>query len=377
MFDVAIIGGGVVGCATAYKLSKYKLKACLIEKENDVALGATRANSAIIHAGFDAHPGTKMARLNVDGARQAKLLAKKLSVHYINNGAMVLAFNDEEAEKLKELYDRGIANGVPDIEIITGDEVRKREPNASAEVVCALYAPTSGIINPWEYAIAFGEVAAQNGVEFIFNYKVTSISKAKDCWKISNGTKEIEAKYVINAAGVHSDEIHNMVAAPTFTMLPSKGQYYILDKSDGSVTHHTLFQCPSRLGKGVLVSPTVHGNLIVGPDATENDERDSVSTTSERLDFVRNTAAKSVKNINYKNSIRNFAGVRANTDKKDFIIEFAQKNFLDLAGIKSPGLSSAPAIGDEAVNMLRTDGLMLTEKESYTDERKHICFKDL
>lgn len=377
MFDVAIIGGGVIGCATAYKLSKFNLKVCVIEKENDVALGATRANSAIIHAGYDPEPGTLMARLNVDGCLQAKELSKKLSVPYKNVGSMVLAFNEEEAKTVNILYDRGVKNGVPGIEVIDGIEVRKREPYVSEKVVCALWAPSAGIINPWEYAIAFAEVAATNGTEFIFDFKVSDIEKSDDCFIIKSSDKEIKAKYIVNAAGVYSDKIHNMVSPPNFKITPSKGQYYLMDKAEGFKANCTLFQCPSSVGKGVLVSPTVHGNLIVGPDATGSDDKEKVNTTASQLEFVRNTAAKSVFDINYRNSIRNFAGMRANSDKEDFIIGFATKGFVDLAGIKSPGLSAAPAIADEAVKLLESDGLKLTEKENYTLEREHIVFKEL
>ncbi len=376
MFDVAIIGGGVIGCATAYKLSKYDLKVCVIEKENDVAMGATRANSAIIHAGFDPKPDTLMARLNVGGCAQTKSLCEKLDVHYKNVGSMVLAFSEEDVKTVNKLYEQGVKNGVPDMEIIDGTEVRKREPNVSENVICALWAPSAGIINPWEYAIAFAEVAAQNGTEFVFDFCVNGIKKEDSYYKICSGDKVIESKFVINAAGVYSDKIHEMIAEKEFSIIPSKGEYYLMDKEEGKKANCTLFQCPSSVGKGVLVSPTVHGNLIVGPDATVSADKDRVNTEAVQLEFIRNTAAKSVPNINYRNSIRNFAGMRANTDKDDFIIKTVTHGFIDLAGIKSPGLSSAPAIADEAVKLLGNDGLTLCEKENYTDSRTHIVFKE-
>lgn len=377
MFDVAIIGGGVIGCATAYKLSKYNLKVCVVDKENDVAMGATRANSAIIHAGYDPEPDTIMARLNVEGVKQAKELVKILNVPYKNIGSMVLAFSDEERETVKKLFDRGNKNGVPGLEILEKEEILKREPSVSNNVVCALWAPSASVINPWEYALAFAEVAAFNGTEFIFNFEVNDIKTTEEGYKIISAEKEIEAKYIVNAAGVYSDKIHNMVAEPTFKVIASKGQYYLMDKAEGFKANCTLFQCPSSVGKGVLVSPTVHGNLIVGPDATNSDDKNKVNTTGNQLEFVRNTAAKSVPDINYRNAIRNFAGVRANTDRDDFIIEAAAKGFIDLAGIKSPGLSAAPAIADEAVMLLEKEGLKLTEKDNYTMERKHVVFKEL
>lgn len=377
MKDIAVIGGGVIGCAAAYKLSKYKLDIAVLEKENDVAMGATRANSGIIHAGFDPEPGTLEARLNVSGCAQAKELAKKLNVKYKNNGSMVLAFNKEEAQTVKELYERGVKNGVPNLEILDGIEVRKREEHVSENVVCALYAPTAGIIDPWDYAIAFATVAAENGTEFIFDFEADKIEKIDGGFRIYSGKKTVEAKRIINASGVHSDEVHNLVAEPEFNIIPTKGQYYLLDKAEGTRAHCTLFQCPSKVGKGVLVSPTAHGNLIVGPDATVSNEPDRVNTTGEQLEFVRNSAIKSVPDINFRNSIRNFAGMRANSNSSDFVIKISADGFIDAAGIKSPGLSAAPAIADEIISLLKKDGLELKEKAQYKTERKKIVFKDL
>ena len=377
MFDVAIIGGGIVGTAVAYKLSRYRLKVCLAEKENDIALGATRANSAIIHAGYDPEPGTLMARLNVSGCAQAPELCKRLSVPYKQVGSLVLAFSAAEAETVGMLYERGRKNGVSGLEILDGIAVRKREPQVSEKVVCALWAPSAGIINPWEYALAFAETAAKNGVEFLLEHEIKRIERMGQGWRLFTSQGMIEAKFVINAAGVHSDEIHNMAAAPCFTILPSKGQYYLMDKAEGEKIGCVLFQCPTKLGKGVLVSPTVHGNLIVGPDAEQDPEKDRVNTTAFGLDFVKKSAAKSVPDINYRNTIRTFAGIRANSDRDDFIIQTAAPGFIDLAGIKSPGLSAAPAIADEAIVLLRKEGLCLYEKESFVAERSHIVFKEL
>lgn len=377
MFDVAIIGGGIVGTAVAYKLSKYRLKICLAEKENDIALGATRANSAIIHAGYDPEPGTLMARLNVSGSAQAPELCKKLQVPYKQIGSMVLAFSAAEAEIVGMLYERGRKNGVPGLEILDGIVVRRREPHVSEKVVCALWAPSAGIINPWEYALAFAETAAKNGVEFLLEHEITGIERIEQGWKLFTPQRTIETKFVINAAGVHSDEIHNMAASPCFTILPSKGQYYLLDKSEGEKIGCVLFQCPAKSGKGVLVSPTVHGNLIVGPDAEQGTEKDRVNTTASGLAFVKKSASKSVRDINYRNTIRTFAGIRANSDRDDFIIQNAAPGFIDLAGIKSPGLSAAPAIADEAIALLKKEGLRLQEKEKFMAERTRIIFKEL
>ncbi len=376
MYDVAIIGSGITGSACAYFLSKYRLKIAVIEKNNDVCCGTTKANSAIIHAGYDPHPETLMAKLNVKGSAMAKEITAKLDVPYNQIGSLVVAFSEEEAKTVEELFERGNANGVPDLKILNREELKEAEPMISDEALCALYAPSAAIVNPWEYGLAMAETAVRNGAEVLLESEVTSIKKENGVFKITAGEKEIEAKYVINAAGVNCDDIHNMIAPPKFKVIPSAGEYYLLDKSEGKRARHVIFQCPNKDGKGVLVSPTVHGNLIVGPNADARD-KDDTSTKTRCLDFVREKAVKSVPSINFRENIRNFTGVRAATEIDDFIIEFACEGFLDLAGIKSPGLSAAPAIAELAVKMLGESGLALEEKESFTDERTHLRFKHL
>lgn len=376
MYDVAIIGSGITGCACAYFLSKYRLKIAVIEKNNDVCCGTTKANSAIIHAGYDPHPETLMAKLNVKGSAMAKEICAKLDVPYNQIGSLVVAFSEEEAKTVEELFERGNANGVPDLKILNREELKEAEPMISDEALCALYAPSAAIVNPWEYGLAMAETAVRNGAEILLESEVTSIKKENGVFKITAGEKEIEAKYVINAAGVNCDDVHNMIAPPKFKVIPSAGEYYLLDKSEGKRARHVIFQCPNKDGKGVLVSPTVHGNLIVGPNADARD-KDDTSTKTRCLDFVREKAVKSVPSINFRENIRNFTGVRAATEIDDFIIEFACEGFLDLAGIKSPGLSAAPAIAELAVKMLGESGLALEEKESFTDERTHLRFKHL
>lgn len=376
MYDVAIIGSGITGSACAYFLSKYRLKIAVIEKNNDVCCGTTKANSAIIHAGYDPHPETLMAKLNVKGSAMAKEICAKLDVPYNQIGSLVVAFSEEEAKTVEELFERGNANGVPDLKILNREELKEAEPMISDEALCALYAPSAAIVNPWEYGLAMAETAVRNGAEVLLESEVTSIKKENGVFKITAGEKEIEAKYVINAAGVNCDDVHNMIAPPKFKVIPSAGEYYLLDKSEGKRARHVIFQCPNKDGKGVLVSPTVHGNLIVGPNADARD-KDDTSTKTRCLDFVREKAVKSVPSINFRENIRNFTGVRAATEIDDFIIEFACEGFLDLAGIKSPGLSAAPAIAELAVKMLGESGLALEEKESFTDERTHLRFKHL
>lgn len=376
MYDVAIIGSGIVGAACAYRLSLFNLKTVVIEKNNDVCCGTTKANSAIIHAGYDPKPNTLMARLNVEGSKMTQEICEKLAIPYKQIGSLVAAFSEEEAKTIEELYQRGVKNGVQDIKVIGKDELKKLEPNISDEAVCALYAPTAAIVNPWEYGLAMAETAVRNGTEIMLEAEVTGIDKKENSWNIHTAKGDIEAAYVINAAGVNSDDIHNMVAEETFRILPSAGEYYLLDKSEGTRVSHIVFQCPNKEGKGTLVAPTVHGNLIVGPNSVSGDKED-ISTKTASLDFIRETALKSVPSIAFRENIRNFTGIRANSTINDFIIEFAAEHFLDLAGIKSPGLSAAPAIAKMAEEMLIENGLEAVEKENFIDKRTHIVFKHL
>jgi len=377
MYDVVIIGCGVIGAAAAFELSKFKLRLAVLEKENDVAMGASRANSAIIHAGYDPKPGTLMARLNVEGNRMAEKLCRDLSVPFSRIGSLVLAFSPDEMEAVWDLYDRGTKNGVPGLEVIMPDKIKEMEPQISDQVVGALWAPSAGIINPWDYTLAFAETAVRNDAEIKLNTCVTAIDKVDDHYLIHTTQGDVAAKYIINAAGVESDQVHEMVAEKTFSILPNRGEYYLMDKCEIERANHVLFQCPNKDGKGVLVSPTTGGNLIVGPNAEGVADSSCVNNTASGMAFVREKALKSVPTINFRNSIRNFSGVRANPDQDEFQIGIAAENFIDLAGIKSPGLSSAPAIALEAIKLLKECGLEMEEKENPITTRKKIRFRTL
>ncbi len=375
-YDVCIIGCGVIGAAAAFELSKYDCSVLILEKENDVAMGSSRANSAIIHAGYDPKPGTLMARLNVEGNAMAEQLCKDLSVPFARIGSLVLAFSEEEEATIRMLYDRGVANGVPGLRIIDAAEIRDMEPQVSKEARAALYAPSAGIITPWEYTLAFAETAVRNGAKLVLNAPVTGIRALSDGgYKLATPKGNFEAAYVINAAGVHSGEIHEMVAAKTFTVMPNRGEYYVMDKAECFRANHVLFQCPNQDGKGVLVTPTMDHNLLVGPNAVGVEDGDRVNNTAEGMAFVREKASKSVPGINYRNAIRNFAGIRANTDKDEFQISIAADRFIDLAGIKSPGLSSAPAIALEAVRLLNQCGFAPDKKAHPITTREKKRFR--
>lgn len=352
-YDITVIGGGVIGCSIARELSKYQMKICLIEKEEDVCSGTSKANSAIVHAGHDAKPGSLKAKLNVKGNAMMEKLSKDLDFDFKRNTSMVLCFSEDDRPALQALYERGIANGVPGVEIISGDEVRKKEPNVSKEVVAALYVPTGGIVCPFNLTIAMAENAFENGVEFKFNTAVENIEKIDCGYLIKTSNEDIRTKYVVNAAGVYADKIHNMVSEKKIHITPRRGDYCLLDKAAGNHVSATIFQLPGKYGKGILVTPTVHGNLLVGPTAVDQQDKEMTATTADGLAEVCRKAVISVDNIPFRQVITSFAGLRAHEDNDDFILEEVSdaEGFFDAAGIESPGLSCAPAIGEYIAEM--------------------------
>lgn len=373
MYDVAIIGAGVVGSAIARELSRYKASVCVLERDEDVCTGTSKANSAIVHAGFDAHPGTLKAKLNVEGNAMMGELSEDLDFSFKRNGSLVVCTNDQDSSKLDELLEQGKRNGVPDLRIIERDELIKMEPNLADDVVKALYAPTGGIVCPFLLTIALAENAADNGVEFKFNSGVNEVKKDGDRYIITTAKEKLEAKVVVNAAGVYADEINNQVSADKLKIIPRRGQYCLLDKSAGGHVSHTIFQLPSKMGKGVLVTPTVHGNLLVGPTAEDIDNKEGINTTGDGLGSLGITSALSVKNVPMREVITSFAGLRAHEEKGDFVIGWANdaEGFYNAAGIESPGLSSAPAIGVMAAKDIASK-LSLEEDPSWNGKRKGI-----
>ena len=346
-FDAVIIGGGVTGCAIARELSRYEMHTALIEREEDVCSGTSKANSAIVHAGHDAVPGSVKARFNVEGNRMMGELAEDLDFEFDRNGSLILCFAEEDRPALQELYDKGVKNGVPDLKIITGDEARAMEPNVSDAVVAALYAPTGGIVCPFGLTIALAENACDNGVEFIFHEEVKKVVKTENGYDLETTNGVVHTTYVINAAGVYADEIHNMVSEEKLHITPRKGDYCLLDKEAGNHVKHTIFQLPGKLGKGILVTPTIHGNLLTGPTAKNIEDKESTATTAEELAEIMEKGSVSVKNVPFRQVITSFSGLRAHEDGDDFIVGEAKDapGFFDAAGIESPGLTSAPAIG--------------------------------
>lgn len=373
MMDVAIIGAGVSGCAIARELSKYQLKVCVIEKEADVCSGTSKANSGIVHAGYDAKPGSLMAKLNVMGNERMNALSKQLDFSFLQNGSMVVCTEEEGIPGLEKLYQQGIANGVKKLSIIDGKAARRMEPNLSEKVVAALYAPTAGIVCPFELNIALAENAAENGVEFLLDTKVVKIHKLEQGYRIQTSKGEVGAKIVVNAAGVYADQMHNMVSKNKLQIIPRRGDYCLLDKSEKDFVSHTIFQLPNQFGKGVLVAPTAHGNIIVGPTAIDIQDKEGTNTTQEGIQQLMGKANASVRNLPMRKVITSFAGLRAHEAGHEFIIGEVEdtKGFIDCAGIESPGLTSAPAIGRMVADLV-ADILAPRKKENYIATRKGI-----
>lgn len=373
MYDVVIIGAGVVGCAIARELSRYEVKACVIEKDEDVCNGTSKANSAISHAGFDAMPGTLKAKLNVEGNLMMEELSKELDFPYKQIGALVVCTKETDQEKLQELYNRGIKNGVEGLRILGEREVRKMESNLSDQVVAALYAPTSGIVCPFHMTIAFAENAFENGVEFKLNTKVENIQKEEDRYVVETSDGTFKTRAVVNAAGVYADEIHNMVSQEQLKIVARRGDYCLLDKTAGEYVSRTIFPLPNKFGKGVLVSPTIHGNLIVGPTAMDVEDKEANNVKQDGIDFLMEKGKETVADLPMRQVITSFAGLRAHESKGDFTIGEPKdaKYFFDAAGIESPGLTSAPAIGVMVAEMIK-DALHLAKKRNFVSKRKGI-----
>lgn len=374
-YDAVIIGAGVTGCAIARELSRYELNVCVVEKEEDVCSGTSKANSGIVHAGFDAVPGKLKAKFNIEGSRRMPRLAKELDFDYKQNGSLVLCFHEEEKDALQELYERGLKNGVEGLKLLNGDEAREMEQNVTDAVVAALYAPTGGIVCPFGLTIALAENACENGVEFRFLTKIDNIKKQEYGYELVTESGSIQTKAVVNAAGVYADTFHNMVSEEKIHIIARKGEYCLMDKEAGTHVSHTIFQLPGKYGKGILVSPTVHGNLLTGPTAVDlkEEEKDLTATTAEGLAEVIEKSAISVKNIPVRQVITSFCGLRAHEEKNDFIIGEVEDApmFFDAAGIESPGLTSAPAIGAYLAALVG-EKLHAAKKDTWNGTRKGI-----
>ncbi|MDR2552632.1 MAG: NAD(P)/FAD-dependent oxidoreductase [Treponema sp.] len=378
MEDVIIIGGGICGCSLLYELSRYKLKVLLLEKENDVACGTSKANSAIVHAGYDPEPDTSMARFNVEGNILIERLCRDLDIMYKKTGSLVVGFGEEDRRSIEKLLEKGNKNRVPDLRIIEGEELFRLEPNLSREASCALYAPSAGIVCPWELASAQAECAVRGGAKVELDCEVRGIKKEGGGFTVTSGRGNYQSRFVVNAAGVDSDTVSRMVEPEFFAITPKSGEYFILDTTESNLVNTVVFPCPSKLGKGVLVAPTVHGNIIVGPDSKDF-KRGDYATTAVGLEYVRRNALRSIPSINFRASIRNFSGLRADAGLEDFIVGESREapGFFNIAAVKSPGLTSSPSIAREIAGQLNRSGLAFEPNPQFQAKRRVKRFRDM
>jgi len=380
MFDAAVIGGGIIGGMILRELTKYNLSVCMLEKENDVCMGQSKANSGIVHAGYDADPGTLKAKFNVTGNKMMKSVTEDLGVKYKNIGSLVVAFSDEQSKTLEKLKERGKINGVDNMEIIGREKLKELEPDISEKAVSALWAKTAGIVCPYELTIAAIGNAMDNGAELIENFEVSSIEKNENFIIKSSDGKTIEAKIIINCAGGGSEKIAEMAGDFSFKINGRKGEYIILDTASGDFVSHTLFFCPTEKGKGILISPTVDKNIILGPTADDDVNLSDRATSAAGLSDVIGKAFNMCANVPVYNSITSFAGMRAYDDKHDFIVDYskADNHLINVAGIESPGLTSSPAIAEYVVENLVSKLIKLIPNKNFNGKRKSdFFFKNL
>ena len=372
-FDIIIIGAGVTGRAIARELSRFDCSVLVLEKDEDLCTGTSKANSGIVHAGYDAKPGTLKAKMNIHGNELMPTLCQELDIPFKQIGSLVVCTDEANRDGIDDLYARGITNEVPGMKILSAEEVKAIEPNISDDVVCALYAPTAGVICPFRLNIAMAECAAQNGVDFKFDSPVTGIRKAGEKWIVETASDSYECSVVVNAAGCHSDELHNLVSEKKYHITPRRGDYMLLDRSVEGFVKHIIFPQPTAMGKGILVTPTVHGNTIVGPTAVDIESKDEAPVTADGLVKVQEGSAKNIKGLPLKQVITGFSGLRAHEDGGEFILKEAEDcpGFFDCVGIESPGLTACPAIG-EYMAALIAEKLSLKQKETWNGICKDV-----
>lgn len=389
MYDVLVIGGGVIGCSILRELSKYQLNIALVERCSDLCEGTSKANSGIVHAGYDAMPGTLKAKLNVRGSELMEELSKELNFGYKRCGSLVLCFDETDIPKLEELKKRGEANGVKGLRILNKNELKVVEPNLNTSVVAALDVPDGAIVDPFNLTYAMADNAVINGASISLNTEVIDIRRLTDgyeiiCKKHSSVLDRVErevkleARMIVNAAGVYADSIHNLVSSDRIEIKPRKGEYMLLDNTAGDFVGHTIFQLPTALGKGILITPTVHGNLLTGPTADDIEAKEGTDTTLDGLNLVKAKAKLSAENIPLREVITSFAGLRARLTQTvkvrnhelsqmehDFLIGevLDAPGFFDVAGIESPGLSSAPAIAEYVVELIKDIDELLPKQD--------------
>ncbi len=379
VYDVTIIGGGVIGCAIARQLSRYNLDILVLEKENDVACGSTKANSGIVHGGYDAKFGTLKGELSASGNKLFDELDKQLNFGLDRCGSFVLAFDEEDIKSIEYLYENGKKNNIEGLKIIEREEILKMEPHINKDVKKALYCPSAGIIMPFEYAIALAENAILNGVKFIFSEEVVGIKKEEEVFSIIGENNTYHSKYIINAAGIYADKISRMIAKTDFEIIPRRGEYMLFDKTEGYKANTVIFQTPKKGTKGILVTPTLHKNLMIGPSGEFIEDKEDIDTTREVLETVFTEAKKSLPELDKSKIITQFSGLRASTTGDDFIIEHTNvENFINASCICSPGLTTSYAIALKVEGLLRETSINLEEKEDFNPYRKgYVHFEDM
>ena len=379
MFDIIVIGAGVIGSFIARELSKYNVDALVLEKENDVGNVTSMANSAIVHSGYDPVPDTLKARFNVEGNKMFPKICEDLEIEFSQIGSLTVAIYDEQMKTLEELAIRSKQNGV-DVAILSKEEVKKLEPNITDEVKGALLAKNAGIVNPFNLVVHVMENAVDNGVKLSLGEEVQDIEKNDDGFVVKTNKNVYQSKIVINAAGIHADDIHKMVEEISYSIKPRKGEYYVLDHYKKGLVNHVIFPLPSDKGKGILITPTTSGNYLVGPSSDFVNDKDDLSTDKITLLNVKKMAKLLVPNIPFNETIRIFSGNRPTPSTHDFIIDYSKKyrDFIVVSGIESPGLASSPAIAKYVVNELVGKRISLAKKDNYNPKTRHrICVSEL
>lgn len=372
-YDVIVIGAGVVGSLVARALSRYRLRILLLDQASDVGEGATKANTAIVHAGYDAKPGTLKAELNLAGNAMFDQVCADLDVDFDRCGSYVVAVTEEDKATLAELLERGKRNRVPGLQVIDGVEMRRREPMITDQVAGALYAPTAGLVDPFGLCIGAAECAVLNGVQLLLDTRVTGLLRhGPQVTGVRTTRGDLASSWVVNAAGLWADDIMRYAGLDALTITPRKGEYFVLDRLAAQIVRNVLFPCPTPVSKGIMVTRTIHGNVMLGPNAVDTLSKNDGATTAPGLNEVMAGALRLIPALDSRLVIRTFAGLRAAANTQDFLIDAPAERpgLLVLAGIESPGLTASPAIAERAVHILREAGLPLVERPDYLPIRK-------
>lgn len=375
MYDVIIIGSGVIGAFISMELSKYDLKTLVLEKEEDLVNGVTKGNSGIVHSGYSPKPKTLKARLNLEASRNFEQICEKLDIPYKKVGSILVAIDKEGEDSIYDKYKRGIENGVSGLKILSRDEVLNLEPNLNPNLTLGLYSENTGVVDNFKLNIRPCQLAAKNGVEFKFNEKVIGIEKEED-FLIKTNRNTYRSKILINSAGLFVDDVDDLIGRKSFNIKPKKGQYYILDKDTDIKVNHVIFLAKNKDQKelkGMIVSPTTSGNIIIGPSTHKTEDKEDYKTSIEGLKKIERLSRYLVPKIKIEDTIRTFGALRPKLEVsdgvEDFIIEEDKlfKNYIRLGGIKSPGLTCAPSIGKLVKDMVLDRISSAKLKDKYID----------